>query len=134
MHNKLIQRALPCAQWREGDGVDPRLEACGRNKRYATHKNQQLSKQVQRSLGLFLEGECRHPALIDIHLLDVQFDSVSQRLCVTVGIRDGGQRDLVLAALKSLQPALRSIIARAIHRKKVPTLAFFIDPSATGEE
>ncbi|WP_157197828.1 MULTISPECIES: hypothetical protein [Methylomonas] len=75
---------LLCEEWREGDGLAPRFEQRDPVKQLA-RKDQQLSKQAHRALSLFLEGECKHPDLLGVEVLAVQYEPAKQRLCVSVG-------------------------------------------------
>jgi ribosome-binding factor A len=126
---------LLCAQWREGDGLPPRLEQARRTKS-KSHKDQQLSKQAKRALSLFLEGESRHPDLWAVEVLSVLYEPEKQKLCINVG---SGNHDTdgeaVLAALYRSQAALRSVVAASLHRNKVPALSFcYLGSHDTGGE
>lgn len=127
--------ALLCAEWREGDGLPPRFEQRNYLKKQ-TRKDQQLSKQAYRALNLFLEGECKHPDLLAVELIAVDYEPAKQRLCVKVGSTlDHADGEAVLSALKHSQALLRSVLAGCLHRKKVPTLSFSYvgSPSRGGE-
>lgn len=126
---------LLCAEWREGDGLEPRLEQITDVKQQ-THKSRQLSKQAQRALSLFLEGECKHPDLLGIQVVEVQYEHKQQCLCVKVGSIDiDAKGEAILAALKHSQSLLRSVVATSLHRKKIPALCFcYVGNSRTGGE
>jgi ribosome-binding factor A len=124
-----------CAEWREGDGLAPRFEPRDQVKQQA-RKDQQLSKQAHRALSLFLEGECKHPDLLGVEVLAVQYEPAKQRLCVNVGsTNNDAEGEAILAALKHSQAVLRSVVAASLHRKKVPALSFYyVGSHSTGGE
>jgi ribosome-binding factor A len=126
---------LLCAEWREGDGLAPHFEQRDQVKRQA-RKDQQLSKQALRALSLFLEGECKHPDLLGVEVLAVQYEPAKQRLCVNVGSTNvDADGEAILAALKHSQAVLRSVVAASLHRKKVPALSFYyVGSNNTGGE
>ncbi|AEF99073.1 ribosome-binding factor A [Methylomonas methanica] len=129
------KRSQPlCAVWREGDGLAPRFEQRDPVKQLV-RKDQQLSKQAHRALSSFLEGECKHPDLLGIEVVAVQYEPAKQRLCVSVGSANNqANGEAVLAALKHSQTVLRSVVAAGLHRKKVPVLSFYYVGDNTGGE
>jgi len=126
---------LLCAEWREGDGLAPRFEQRDQVKQQA-RKDQQLSKQAHRALSLFLEGECKHPDLLGVEVIAVQYEPAKQRLCVSVGSTNiDASGEAVLAALRHSRAVLRSVVAASLHRKKVPPLSFsYVGNGNTGGE
>jgi ribosome-binding factor A len=126
---------LLCAEWREGDGLAPRFEPRDQVKQQ-THKDQQLSKQAHRALSLFLEGGCKHPDLLGVEVLAVQYEPAKQRLCINVGsTNNDADGEAILAALKHSQAVLRSVVTASLHRKKVPALSFYyVGSNNTGGE
>lgn len=125
MPSRRIFRQPPprlCTELASEDGIDPRFLRRETPNRVFNRKALQLCRQVERALGLALEGE---------HLRDLTIQSVepapdSSRLLVTVVFHGdlGTPTADVAAALETSRKALRSEVALAIHRKKTPDLAF----------
>jgi hypothetical protein len=96
-----------------GDGQDPRYDHLQERRSVPNRKALQLSAQVAETLALVVESVCPFPT--------------SARLLVTlVPAVSAAQLDLSLTAerLQSVQGALRSEVAAAISRRKVPDLVF----------
>ncbi|MBI1853665.1 MAG: ribosome-binding factor A [Planctomycetes bacterium] len=95
-----------------------------------------LCGQVARSLGIALAGSCADEILRDLVVVSVVPAPDATRLAVT--LRFGGpdavvDLDDVLERLAGAAGFLRSEIASAIERRKVPQLAFRIEPSQEGQ-
>jgi ribosome-binding factor A len=109
-----------------GDGQDPRYDHLQERRSVPNRKALQLSAQVAETLALVLAAQA------DDLLRDLLVESVcpfptSARLLVTlVPAVSAAQLDLSLTAerLQSVQGALRSEVAAAISRRKVPDLVF----------
>lgn len=98
----------------------------GPAERWPDRKTLQLCAQVERSLALALAG-CGDDVLQAVTVESVRPGPDGSILAVTVLLPGGpgarGARD-VLAALERARGLLRAEIASAIHRQRVPELAF----------
>ena len=94
--------------------------------RWPDRKTLQLCAQVERALALALAG-CGDEVLQDVMIESVRPGPDGSILVVTVLLPGGpgarGARE-VLAALERARGLLRAEIAAAIHRQRVPELAF----------
>ena len=123
-----------CAEITQGDGIDPRdLIRPSRNRRKMNRKAKQLCRQVFETLSLlFPVDEARAPSLSNVQVARVDPAPDGSRLLVIV-VPDFSGTDFdtlaVLQALDELTPWLRSEIAAAICRKKVPQLVFEVSAS-----
>lgn len=119
------------------DGTDPRdlLRHAARKK--GGRKTHQLCGQVAEALNYALSAACNDDVLRDLSVVTVQPAPDEARLLVTVGPTLPGPCDpvQVLAHLQQALGKLRSEVAAAIHRKKVPELTFHVlaDPMAQPE-
>lgn len=116
-----FERALTGEESSEGKVFDPRSD----------RKTLQLCRQVQRALMLALAGECGDDALRDAWIESVEpMGSASQLLVRMVAPAAGVPAVEVSARLNARAAALRAAVAGAIHRKRVPMLAFIVVPEA----
>ncbi len=126
--SKIDQIKALCSEVSEDDGIHPRELAKKERKKRIDYKSLQLSKQAERALHLEWSGVFATSVLADLKIHSVEPEPQSQRLIVTI-ILDSAcscSEKEVLVKLTNERGHLRSIIARAIHRKKVPELAFRI--------
>jgi len=119
----------PCDDTREGDGVDPRYEVHG-PRRATNRKAKQLCSQVATAINLAL-SESRNDSLRDLYVESVVPAPDSTQLLVTLvryyhnhsRVTDGE----ILEAIHGASGWLRSEVANAICRKRVPQLKFVIN-------
>jgi ribosome-binding factor A len=120
------QIELLCGEIGPGDGSDPRYDRpeSGRN-RGSGRKALQLCRQVQEALGDALCTTCRDPVLNELQVHSVEPAPNTSRLLVTLFL-ESRQHDAsqVATHLQGAAGLLRCEVAAAIHRKKVPELAF----------
>jgi len=116
-----------CAQLGPDDGIDPRSFSRGSHGRIANRKARQLCAQISETLSLVLQGECDDDLLRDLLVESVVPAPDSTRLLVTVapspaaGALSPGP---IMERLAHATGKLRSEVAGAINRKKVPELIF----------
>ncbi|NNJ27530.1 hypothetical protein [Alienimonas chondri] len=107
----------------------------GRGERTPDRKTLQLCGQVRKTLDYVLSGETGDDLLRQLYVADVMPAPDASRLLATLAPIDPGS-DLdagaVLEKLGYAQPQLRSAVARAINRKKVPDLTFTLAGAAFG--
>jgi len=114
-----------CAEILPDDGVDPRDD----KKRGADQtkkddrKSQQLCKQVAHTLQLVLP-DLTLPS--DVRIAKVEPAPDTGRLRVTVAIAEPTSRQQVAARLEQCTGQLRSELAQAIARRRVPRLVFTV--------
>lgn len=89
-------------------------------------KTRRLCRQVSEALQSGLSGECADELLQQVWIDSVDPSEESSRLIVTVSLPDGVHPVEAMARLEGARGMLRMIVASAIHRKKVPDLAFRI--------
>lgn len=90
------------------------------------HRVHSLCRQVQEAVDLAL-AEVDGDALTGAWVASVSPASGAGRLLVSVGLAPGANgedAEAALGALVSMKPWLRSEVARAIYRKRVPELEF----------
>jgi len=110
------------------DEADPRVffgEAERSNRRI--WKVRQLCKQVERAAATTLSGECGSDVLLGASVVSADPAPDAARLQVLVILAPGrGVEDaeIAMSALRRAAPAFRQEIARSIHRKRVPEIAF----------
>lgn len=122
-----IKNAVPlCFAFGEEDGVDPRYAINKSARHKSTRKQFQLCKEASRVFSLVLAGETKQTLLRDLWLLSVEPDGNGQCLCVTLGYAAGDivTEEQVHAAVSSVQGLLRSALAQAVNRKRIPALNF----------
>ncbi len=117
-----------CAEPGPEDGIDPRdlLREGARKK--GGRKTLQLCGQVAEALNYAFAAVCNNDVLREMTVVAVQPAPDEARLLVTVGPSLPGPCDPaeVLAQLHHAAGKLRSEVAAAIHRKKVPELTFCV--------
>lgn len=108
------------------DGVDPRDALRQSSRKKGGRKTKQLCAQAGEALNYAFAAECNDDVLRDMGVVAVQPSPDESRLLVTIGPSLPGPCDPaeVLARLEKAQAKLRAQVAAAIHRKKVPQLAF----------
>jgi ribosome-binding factor A len=120
-----LSRGL-CSEPGPEDGIDPRdaLRAAGRKK--GGRKTQQLCGQVAEAINYAFGAVCNDDVLRELAVVAVEPAPNEGRLLVTVGPSLPGPCDPtdVLARLQQAMGKLRTEVAAAIHRKKVPELTF----------
>lgn len=124
-------RAEPGAQ----DGVDPRDELRQTARTKGGRKTHQLCAQVAEALNYAFAAECNDDVLREMGVVAVQPAPNEARLLVTIGPTLPGACDPaeVLERLEKAQAKLRTQVAAAIHRKKVPQLAFRVTVKSATE-
>jgi ribosome-binding factor A len=96
----------------------------GKKKR-RSHKDHQLCKQVQRALYLAFCEERQELILQDLEITRVEPAPDSTHLMIWLASpRANATPAEILSAVRRVAPRLRSEVATAIHRKKVPQLDF----------
>ena len=124
---KRAQLLTLCGQLNEDDAVDPR-DFFRKKYRSKDSKAQRLCKQVAETLSLVLSGECNDDVLRSLQIFSVQPAPNTRRLLVVVEPDEETRAicapDEILARIEPLRPFLRSEVARAISRKRAPTLVF----------
>lgn len=128
--NAILQRrwpqGMPCAQWGEDDGVDPRKYFDRRRRDKPCRKALQLCAQVGEALA-YAFGEDVDGHVQALTVLGVEPCPDSTRLLVTAGLPgwvDAIAIERSLASLHAAQARLRCKVAAAIHRRKTPNLVF----------
>src|SRR5262245_3595801 len=115
-----------CTELGPEDGVDPRevLRQAARKK--GGRKTHQLCGQVAEALNYAFAAVCNDDVLQELAVVAVQPAPDESRLLVMVGPLLPGPFDpsQVLPHIQKALGKLRSEVAAAIHRKKVPELAF----------
>jgi len=90
----------------------------------------QLCKEAARALEATLACDCRDPILNDVDIVSVT-PGGSNQLSVAVayaGEDAGVDAEEVLARLSGVAGFLRSEVARAVNRRRVPELRFIVLP------
>ena len=100
----------------------PDHQSKGGRKRW--HKSEQLCRQAQRALNLALAGECHDDLLREVYVETVTSSGDSGTLVVGISIPAGASLVDVLEKLDRARGLLRTSIAQAITRKRVPELIF----------
>jgi ribosome-binding factor A len=117
-----------CSEPGPEDGIDPRdlLRAGARKK--GGRKTLQLCGQVAEALNYAFAAVCNDDVLRELAVVTVQPAPDESRLMVTVGPSLPGPYNApeILTHLHQAIGKLRSEVAAAIHRKKVPELAFCV--------
>ena|SRR5688572_829453 len=134
-----VLRAL-CGQVFEDDGVNPRRErdgGDGESRRAAGRKDLALCKQVMRALNDALQAEASDALLRELAVLNVAPDPDASRVRVYVEPSAVAARAGASAVLEALGRAggfLRTQVAQAITRKRVPTLVFTLTAEKGGDD
>src|SRR5579859_5871271 len=130
MRRRFSSKPMPFLASERGpeDGIDPRLLPRHARGKVANRKALQLCRQVERTLGTVLAGGCGDAMLRDLLVVSVLPAPDSTRLLVTLSrsSSDPAGTGEVLARLQRAHGLLRSEVAAAIHRRKVPELTFQI--------
>lgn len=123
------QRPPACAELGPEDGLDPRTFFRKRSGKVTNRKALQLCAQVARTLSTILAGECEDDLLRDLLVESVRPAPDSMHLLVRVCPATSARAvdaNQVLDHLHRAQGSLRSAVAAAIHRKRVPELTFSV--------
>jgi ribosome-binding factor A len=123
-----------CSDLGPEDGIDPRDLFRANARKKGGRKTLQLCSQVAEALNYAFAAICNDDVLRELGVLTVQPAPDESRLMVTVGPSLSGPCDptQVLAHVQQSLGKLRSEVAAAIHRKKVPELAFCVVSNPTG--
>ena len=126
-----------CGQLNEDDNVDPR-EFFRKKYRSKDSKALRLCKQVADTLALVFSGHFSDEILQSLEIFSVQPAPSTKRLLVVVrplhDICDLTTPDLIVEKINAVRGVLRQEIARAICRKRTPTLVFeVIWPKSDGD-
>jgi ribosome-binding factor A len=134
--NQPSRKRLPALSSELGpeDGIDPRNVLRQSARKKGGRKTHQLCGQVAEALNYAFAGACNDDVLREMGVVAVQPAPDESRLLVTVGPTLPGalDRTQVLAHLQQALGKLRSEIASAIHRKKVPELTFCVVADVMG--
>jgi ribosome-binding factor A len=130
MRRRFSGKPMPSLASERGpdDGIDPRTMPRSTGGRVANRKALQLCRQVEQTLGSVLAGGCGDAVLRDLLVQSVVPAPDSTRLLVTLSFSGPATVDAgeLLAHLQRAQGLLRSEVAAAIHRRKVPDLTFHV--------
>jgi ribosome-binding factor A len=123
-----MRRQALCSELGPEDGIDPRDLLRETSRKKGGRKTLQLCGQVAEALNYAFAAICNDDVLRELGVLAVQPAPDESRLRVTVGPTLPGPCDpiQVLAHVQQALGKLRSEVAAAIHRKKVPELAFCV--------
>jgi ribosome-binding factor A len=116
-----------CDQIGPDDGVDPGTSFRAPLRRRTNRKALQMCGEIARTLSLVLSWESRDDLLRNLIVESVEPAPNSTRVLVTVSVQgDTAKVDLgeVLKRLQHSSGRLRTEVAAAIHRKRVPELTF----------
>jgi ribosome-binding factor A len=126
---KFRKSVRPEFEFEEDDGVDPRTFFRKGERKKTNRKALQLCGEIARTVGWFLAWESGDDWLRSLTVVSVEPAPDSTRVLVTVCPRflmepvDAGQ---LAERLQRITGKLRTEVAAAIHRKKVPELVFRI--------
>ena len=99
-----------------------------KRRRVADHKTLRLCRQVLEALQIAVAGECGDEVLQQLFIASVNPAADPSKLEVTVALPpDVGPVD-AFARLEKAKGLLRTLVAQAISRKKVPDLVFRVAP------
>ena len=127
--------AALCGSIHPEDGQDPRLRARTDSRKKTTRNAYQVCKQAHRTLSLVFTGDLDDPRLATIRVRSVDPIPDSPNLLVILDVVMPGDAEeapnLVAAqeALAAVQGRLRTAVAQALHRKRVPMLTFRLVPA-----
>jgi ribosome-binding factor A len=131
MRRRFAGKAMPLLASEEGpeDGVDPRTLPRYARGKVANRKALQLCREVERTLATLLAGGCGDAVLHDLLVQSVIPAPDSTRLLVTLSFSGPTAVEAgdVLTRLHRAYGLLRSEVAAAIHRRKVPDLTFQVN-------
>jgi ribosome-binding factor A len=113
------------ADVRPDDGCDPRYDRRG-ERPAGKRKTLQLCREAERTLSAVLAGECDDDVLRELIVLSVVPAPNAGRLLITVALPSSSSApaEEVLQRLLRMAGRLRSEVAAAVSRRKVPELAF----------
>jgi len=116
-----------CGEIGPEDGVDPRIIARAMDRKPNSRKSQQLGKEARQTISMIFAGELTDPVFQDIEVIDTMVSDDRQFLVVSLTQVDTGDEldeKIVLEKCQAVQGFLRSAIANAVNRKRVPSLKF----------
>jgi ribosome-binding factor A len=122
-------RPPACAERGPEDGLDPRTFFRKPSGKVTNRKALQLCAQVARTLSTVLAGECEDDLLRDLLVESVHPAPDSMHLLVRVCLAASATEvdaNQVMEHLHRAHGRLRSEVAAAIHRKRVPELTFCV--------
>jgi ribosome-binding factor A len=135
-HNQPSRKRIQplCSEPGPEDGIDPREVLRQVARKRGGRKTQQLCGQVAEALNYAFAAVCNDDVLRELSVVAVQPAPDESRLLVTVGPALPGPCDpsQVMIRSQTALGRLRSEVAAAIHRKKVPELAFHVVTNTTG--
>ncbi|MDD9940874.1 MAG: ribosome-binding factor A [Myxococcales bacterium] len=102
-------------------------------KKQHKRKDYQLCGQVQRALSEALLADFGDEVLNQLWVVQVDPAPTASRLLVWVAGPPGVAADVILERLQRVSGALRTEVAAAIHRKRVPHLLFAIHAGEVGQ-
>lgn len=111
--------------FRDTDG-DPYSDR--KRRRVADHKTLRLCRQVLEALQIALAGECGDEVLQQLFVASVDPAADPSKLAVTVELPADVSPVDAFARLEKARGLLRTLVAQAISRKKVPDLVFRVNP------
>jgi ribosome-binding factor A len=129
---KPIRKDILSADLGPDDGLDPRFDRSG-GRPAGKRKTLQLCREVERTLGAVLAGECGDDLLRELSVLSVAPAPNAGRLLVSIALpaSAGASVEEVLRRLLRVAGHLRSEIGAAVSRRKTPELAFRIVTDAS---
>ena len=97
----------------------------------ADTKTMQLCHQVEETISFALAGSTS-PLLRDLYVLGVEPLRGAAALRVLVSLEEDASSEKAAEALRRAHGYLRGEVARAINRKRVPTLEYVLVPPRAG--
>jgi len=95
-----------------------------KRRRVADHKTLRLCRQVLEALQISMAGECGDETLQQVFVASVDPGADPSKLEVTVALPPDVSPVDAFARLEKAKGLLRTLVAQAISRKKVPDLVF----------
>jgi len=116
--------------------VDPREDtrANARGREKPDRKLRQLCKQVAQTLQLALASLPEVEDLTGVYVREVMPAPDAGRLCVGLVVPDASRRDTVKEIVRRHDGLLRAEVARAITRRRVPELTYWIVAEGGGHD
>jgi len=99
-----------------------------KRRRVADHKTLRLCRQVLEALQIAMAGECGDETLQQMFIASVDPGADASKLEVTVALPPDVSPVDAFARLEKAKGLLRTLVAQAISRKKVPDLIFRVGP------
>ena len=118
------QIELLCGAVGPGDGLDPREDKPEVSGARHSRKTLQLCRQVERALVGILAADSGDPWLSQLSVQAVRPGPHSGRMVATLQVPQGLDPDTVLAHLGRAAGRIRCELAAAIHRRRVPEIAY----------